>query len=265
MSCTSRLRPASSLAATAAWPGMGWAASSLRTRPSVPVCSTRRPLPGWPWRPARPRPCSSTRRLAGKKVMTTCSPPLRRASGDGRMSVPRPAVLVATVTAPASPARRSTSSSSSSCRAVSSCTRSTPRASSARSTLRAREMEMHSTSTGRPASTLARTSAARHSMKAVSSSASTTSAASAASTRGRCVGTLKHRTPYTSRTSRRSTSSPSVPVTPSTQAYSRKKVGCDMEASSAPDIPGSSPSLTSTSSCRPSLQRQLRMGWPVFS
>ena len=56
--------------------------------------------PGSPCRPARPRNCLSTRRLSWRSVPIMAKPPASLTSGDNLISVPRPAIFVAMVTAP---------------------------------------------------------------------------------------------------------------------------------------------------------------------
>ena len=81
-------------------------------------------LPGSPWRAQRPISCRSTRRESWYSVRITCSPPRSATPVQSSMSVPRPAMLVATVMRPGSPACATTSASSWSCFAFSSaCTR----------------------------------------------------------------------------------------------------------------------------------------------
>ena len=60
----------------------------------------KRVVPAWPCRPARPLSWSSTRLDGLISVPMTCRP----VPASGTMSVPRPAMLVATVTAPGCPA-----------------------------------------------------------------------------------------------------------------------------------------------------------------
>ena len=60
--------------------------------------------PGSPWRPARPRNWRSTRRDSWRSVPMMARPPAAFTSGLSLMSVPRPAILVAMVTAHFKPA-----------------------------------------------------------------------------------------------------------------------------------------------------------------
>ena len=60
--------------------------------------------PGSPWRPARPLACLSSRTLPSRPMPITPNPPSSATPGPSLMSVPRPAIEVATVTAPIWPA-----------------------------------------------------------------------------------------------------------------------------------------------------------------
>ena len=61
-------------------------------------------VPGSPWRPPRPRSWLSTRRLSWRSEPITTKPPSSLTPSPSLISVPRPAKLVARVTAPFSPA-----------------------------------------------------------------------------------------------------------------------------------------------------------------
>ena len=136
------------------------------TRSSSTLTKNTEP-PGSPCRPALPRSWSSTRRLSCRPLPITYSPPRsatrsRPASSrpPSRMSIPRPAICVDTVTAPARPASAMISASSASLRALST-THSTP---AARSRAASRSDSLTSsvpTSTGRSSSCAAATSSTR--------------------------------------------------------------------------------------------------------
>ena len=64
----------------------------------------KRLMPGSPPRPLRPRSWLSMRRLSCLSVPIIYSPPRARTSSFMRISTPRPAIFVATVTAPFAPA-----------------------------------------------------------------------------------------------------------------------------------------------------------------
>ena len=64
-----------------------------------------------PWRPARPRNWLSIRRDSCRSVPITARPPKSDTPGPSLMSVPRPAMLVAIVTAPRWPALATISAS----------------------------------------------------------------------------------------------------------------------------------------------------------
>ena len=68
-------------------------------------------LPGSPCLPARPRSCLSTRLLSWRSVPTIAKPPASFTPGPSLISVPLPAIFVAIVTAPASPASATTCAS----------------------------------------------------------------------------------------------------------------------------------------------------------
>ena len=53
--------------------------------------------PGSPWRPQRPNNCRSTRPASWRSVANTCRPPRSATPAPRWISVPRPAMLVATV------------------------------------------------------------------------------------------------------------------------------------------------------------------------
>ena len=72
-------------------------------------------LPGSPCLPERPRNCLSTRRLSCRSVPTMASPPASLTPGPSLISVPRPAILVAMVTAPVKPASATTCASLACC------------------------------------------------------------------------------------------------------------------------------------------------------
>ena len=69
--------------------------------------------PGSPWRPERPRSWLSIRLDSWRSVPITFNPPASFASSSSLISVPRPAMLVAIVTAPCCPAAATISASSS--------------------------------------------------------------------------------------------------------------------------------------------------------
>ena len=75
--------------------------------------------PGSPWRPLRPSSWRSMRADSCRSVRMTCRPPASRAASDKGMSVPRPAMLVAIMMLPISPARPTSAASSASCLALS--------------------------------------------------------------------------------------------------------------------------------------------------
>ncbi len=76
-------------------------------------------VPGSPCREQRPASWRSTRRASWASSIMTCRPPLAMACSDRRMSVPRPAMLVATVIWPGWPAAAIMSASALSCAALS--------------------------------------------------------------------------------------------------------------------------------------------------
>ena len=75
--------------------------------------------PGSPCLPARPRNCLSTRRLSCRSVPSIARPPASFTPAPSLISVPRPAMLVAIVTAPAKPASATTCASRACCFAFS--------------------------------------------------------------------------------------------------------------------------------------------------
>ena len=60
----------------------------------------KRVSPGSPWRPERPRSWLSMRRDSWRSVPITYRPPASTTPSPSLMSTPRPAMLVAIVTAP---------------------------------------------------------------------------------------------------------------------------------------------------------------------
>src|SRR5207245_2231438 len=109
----------------------------------------KRDEPGSPWRPLRPRSWLSIRRLSCRSVPTMCRPPPFATPSPSTMSVPRPAMLVAMVTAPAWPALATIKASRSCCLALStSC--GTPRFSSNRASRSDFSTDTVPTRTGRP-------------------------------------------------------------------------------------------------------------------
>ena len=77
------------------------ASCSRRKSSAHSQCSA---LPRSPWRAQRPASWRSRRREALSWQLSTCSPPASATEASSRMSVPRPAMLVATVTLPGWPA-----------------------------------------------------------------------------------------------------------------------------------------------------------------
>ena len=80
-----------------------------RSEPNSLIRSSSREIKNWdspgsPWRPARPRSWLSIRRDSWRSVPMIFKPPASRASSSSLISVPRPAMLVAMVTAPCCPA-----------------------------------------------------------------------------------------------------------------------------------------------------------------